>query len=168
MGKRLTEEDIKEIQKLHKEGKSVTEIMKITGFGDSTVRKYQEKEKEQGRPVFNISQPWKAHCETCLYAFRKSMKSESTHLVSGCELEIEDNKNCRLWLDTERIRKMPEWVDVKDDLPQLIEENRSVMVRVRLKNGKTADAYCDKEEIWHFDTGEQVNEKNPVIRWRSL
>lgn len=168
MGRTISEENADRIRNLYKERKTIREIMRITGFKQSTVQKYRTEEKMQGKPVFNTSQPWKAHCETCLYAFRKPMKSHALHLVCGCDMEVEDIKTCNYWRDTERIRQVPEWVDVKEDLPQLIEENRSVTVRVRLENGKTADAYCDKEGIWYFASGEQVPEKYSVIRWRSL
>lgn len=164
----LTQEEVNDIIRMRKNGMSVSKIKEVTGRSDYTIRKYTTAEKKKGRPVFVNYAPWKAHCETCLYAFRPAMKSHSTHIAKGCELEIEDRKNCRLWRDTKHMVKIPEWVDVKDDLPQMMADGISITVRVRMISGDTDDAYCDEDGKWFFESGEPVPEKYPVIRWRSL
>lgn len=163
MGKRITEHDAQEIMRLCKEGKTIPQIMAETGFSRSTCRKYCRTSEKTGKPIFINTAPWKAHCETCLYAYRPDMESHAIHVVKGCELEIADTKKCRLWYDTKRIVKVPEWVDVKEDLPQMM-----ATVRARLKSGSTADTYCDAGGKWFFTSGEPVPDKNPVVRWRSL
>lgn len=169
MGRKISEHDAQEIARLRREGKSIPEIMEKTGFSSATCFKYcgQKKEKKR-KPLFLNTAPWKAHCETCLYAFRPGMESKSSHVVKGCELEIENREKCRLWLDTKRIVSVPEWVDVSDDLPQLMADGISVTVRVRLINGNTSDAYCDENGKWFFTNGDPVPEEYPAIRWRSL
>lgn len=163
----LTQEEVNEIVFMKENGMSISQIIKATVRCEYTVRKYTSV-KKKGKPVFTNYAPWKAHCETCLYAFRPEMKSHSTHIAKGCELEIEDRKNCRLWRDTKHRVKIPDWVEVKDDLPQMMSDGISITVRVRLINGNTADAYCDENGKWFFESGEPVPEKYPVIRWRSL
>lgn len=168
MARALYPEEVEEMLRLAKDGMTISEIARVTKRSDTAVKKYVINREPPKQIKVGKKVPWQAHCEACDYAFRAKLNPKATKTVKGCELEIEDVKNCRLWRDNRRLMDVPEWVGVEDDLPQMMADGISITVRVRLINGGTADAYCDEDGKWFFTSGEPVPEKYPVIRWRSL
>lgn len=170
MYRRIEKEILDKIFELGMTGMSTEKIAKNVGCSTSTVRSYLKKMNAfNGRQKPRLSKTeWKVHCETCLYAFRRPMKSHATHLACGCELEVADPVKCRRWLDTERIMPIPEWIDVEDDLPVSQNSNRSITVKVRLSNGSIANAYySDKYKKWYLHDGKNLPKKVDVVKWRS-
>lgn len=170
MFRKITEEELERIRELGKTGMSSNGIAKIVGCSGSTVRSHLKKMdvfKGHARPRMS-SVSWQAHCETCLYAFRRPMKSHATHLACGCELEVSDPERCRRWMDTERTARAPEWIDAKEDLPLSKDENKSIVVKIRISNGKISRGYySDRYEKWYLSDGRNLPKDTHVVKWRS-
>lgn len=168
---KITKEEVNRIRKLRESGMKIKKIADTVGYSDTTVRRYlggkEVHDANTQSPRMNRLS-WQAHCETCLYAFRKSIKSNSTYLSCGCELEVADPVKCGRWLDTERIMPIPEWIYVEDDLPVSQNSNRSITVKVRLSNGAITNAYySDKYKKWYLHDGKNLPKKVDVVKWRS-
>lgn len=171
MFRKITREEVMKIREMKEAGAKTIEIAKTFGYSDTTIRRYLRGtsvlEADDKIPRLNRLS-WQAHRETCLYAFRKSIKSNSTYLSCGCELEVADPVKCRRWLDTERIMPIPEWIYVEDDLPVSQNSNRSITVKVRLSNGAITNAYySDKYKKWYLHDGKNLPKKVDVVKWRS-
>lgn len=170
MYRRIEKEILDKIFELGMTGMSTEKIAKNVGCSTSTVRSYLKKMNAfNGRQKPRLSKTeWKVHCETCLYAFRRPMKSHATHLACGCELEVDHPETCRRWLDTERTAKIPEWIDVKDDLPMSKDGKKSIVVKARLSNGRIVKAYySDKYQKWYLSDGKKLPKDTHVLKWRS-
>lgn len=170
MGRRMTLEEIREIKQLQDQGKTTAEIMKITGRSNSTVlfwKKNEPRIKELSDSSL-LRESWKAHCDTCIYAFRKPIESDSLYSSAACELEVEDKKSCRKWMDTKITVPIPEWITIEEDLPQVLKNHKSITVYMRLRNGEKVEGfYNDNTHRWYYKSGKRIPDEDPVIKWRS-
>lgn len=94
MSNQFLAENVQRIHDLHEKGISASEISKIIGCSIKTVKRwisYGEYElKDDARII--LRENWRAHCDTCIYAFRKPVESHSIYSSAACELEVENKK----------------------------------------------------------------------------
>lgn len=170
MSNQFLAENVQRIHDLHERGISASEISKIIGCSIKTVKRwisYGEYElKDDARII--LRENWRAHCDTCIYAFRKPVESHSIYSSAACELEVENKKNCRRWLDTKPNVPIPEWISAEEDLPQLLKDHKSIIVYMRLRNGEKVEGfYNDNTCRWYYKNGKRISDKDPVVKWRS-